>query len=347
MILFITLGNALLKILKLSEFDIFDFLFIGAVVPGEAFEQKKTLRKNTSALLFFLKNWVDQFTQKNPCWSLKLSGGLDSRLVAYLLRECGHHKMQIHTYYNPEIGVELDADVYCSRQAIRSLNVDAHHFLRPGFPNEYLKPFDSTPEITAIFATELLGGQMFRNLPIQGWVQTKGIDNVMRLIPDDYVERFRNIYFNHIEPLQLNFFLKTFTHSPLSQIYESSASASWSHPKNLFKEFHSPFSSADFVDELSTYNSEDVVDYKLYDHMIYDFKEELLAAPLVSDYCQYFSAQHPPKHLLNSKGAVKYPRNVTSQSDYSPKLKEFVQKYNLDLSEDFIRLGLRRLSHYT
>lgn len=125
---------------KFSRMDIFDFIYIGAIIPEQKTYESPELSE--SFVLDNIQSWLATFIESNPNWALKLSCGLDSRLLLFLLKELGISELKVHTYFNPELGIDLDADVYCAKSILKALGIKADHELKPGHPNKYLIPFN-------------------------------------------------------------------------------------------------------------------------------------------------------------------------------------------------------------
>ena len=360
--------------MKLSDEQILDYLFIGAVVPDFIVSPVKD-QNDCLPVVKILKDWLIDFTESNHHWALKLSGGLDSRFILFLLKEIGCDDIKIHTFYNPKIGIDNDADVFCSKKAIESFGVNVNHHFEPGFPYEYLHSFDESVEITGIFGTELLGGEMFKHLPVQKAIESNSLSEILEWVPKSYLERFRYLYYDFIEPLDTKFFINVFTRSPLSQIYDSSAATGWSYPEILYKEFKSPYTNPKLALRICSLDSSHLMNYHFYDELIGPYKEELLKAPILSGYGEYHATIAPPRSFLDSKKITPNfqhlqesllansqerplpPRgfldNKQSRSNsirvkdiYSPRVRQFAKKFEINDKVEFLKVGLKRLSYY-
>ena len=359
---------------ELSDEKILDYLFIGAVVPDLGVSPIKD-QNDSRPVVKILKDWLVDFTKNNHDWALKLSGGLDSRFILFLLKEIGCDNIKAHTFYNPKIGIDNDADVFCSKKAIDSFGINVNHRFEPGFPYEYLRSFDESIEISGIFGTELLGGEMFKHLPVQKAIENNSLSEMLEWVPKSYLERFRYLYYDFIEPLDTKFFINVFTRSTLSQIYDSSASTGWSHPEILYKEFKSPFTGLQLALRISCLDSSRLMNYHFYDEVIGPYKEELLKAPILSGYGEYYATISPPSKVLYSKKITPNfqhsqenllpnsqesllppssfsnskkvrPKSMKVEDIYSPGVKQFAKKFEINDTVEFLKVGLNRLSYY-
>lgn len=332
--------------MPLSEFshsEILDFLFIGAIIP----EEKKPHLSDGSKkdVLEIIRMWLYSFTKSNQNWALKLSGGLDSRLILFLLKEMGIKHFKVHTYYNPELGIDLDADVYCAKAIIKELEINADHQLKPGYPDKYLLPFDEKiPEISGIFGTEVLGGVMFDQLPLLKQNDEKEYDILLSHCPSEYRERLEKIYQLISNDNCTSFFLNIFTKSPLAQFYDSNYPFGWSSPNSLREYAHSPYVSDSLINLLHGMTQSELKDYKFYDQIIKDYKSYLFKVPLISDYTNYFEAPIPNKNYINSK-SVPFQKGA-SQEMNDKELIKLANKYQIKLDHPKLINGLRKLLTY-
>jgi hypothetical protein len=293
----------------LSDLQLIEFKYIGAVLPENLkYEGKEGSFSNKLTpleLLHLFRAGLERIVNHNkkPI-AFKMSGGLDSRIMIYLLKDIGFLDFDIHIVCHPLLSEDKDADVVLAKRALAYLGYKNKVVIKKCTSRAYLEPFtDEFIQLSGIYGTEVLGGQMFDELPIVKRVKQMGIDNYISRLEPSSREYIRCIYDKYILPGDTSFFVSLFTKSPLSTIYDSNGvHGGWSKP-NRFKSFClTPFAGEDFLHAMTCYTKHELERYNLYHQLYQLLPVGYREIPLCSDYTSFQSCSvQAPQHLINAK----------------------------------------------
>lgn len=232
----------------------------------------------------------------------KMSGGLDSRLLAFILKEIWHASLEVHMVCHPTLTEEEDVDVVLAKKALEFLDIQHSLVVQKTEPDKYLYPFnDESVQVTGIYGTEVFGGLMFDVLPVVDRLKGKVLGEYINTVDPEFREHIENVLLKYIIPKNTSFFCKVFTESPKSTIY-GSVEHGWSQP-SLFNEFCiAPFGNPKLVEQIKTLSSGQLAGYEFYDKVFKLLPQKYQEIPLCSDYKRF--KQHPfpiPSGLRNAK----------------------------------------------
>ena len=283
-----------------------ELCYIGAVIPPLPSKLIKPPRKSFSAkeaLSILLNELEIRLKKEKKPIAFKMSGGLDSRILAFLLREVwDNYPLEIHLVCHPALKLDEDVDVVLAKKTLNYLGFKGNIQIQKGYPSTYLKPLNKgSIQLTGIYGTEILGGIMFEVLPVIQNLQRSGVDNYLKSIPPLHRKHIEKIIRTYLLNEDTWFFCQVFLNSPLSTIYDSST-GSWKHP-SLFKEFCiAPFSFPRLTERIMQLKKSELAGYEFYHKIFQLLPDKYKQIPLCSDYTRYKAHPHPyPLSLKNAK----------------------------------------------
>jgi hypothetical protein len=282
--------------------------YIGAVVPDFILAESKTAgkvpRPSPKEIFETLREeTLKNVSQKNSLVAFKMSGGLDSRILAFILKDIWNDiPFEVHIVKHPKLAAEEDADVVLAKETLNFLGFKGPIVVKNGSQQFYLQPFrKGITQITGVYATELLGGLMFEVLPVVQHLKKTPLPIYLDQIPSEHRQSIETIIRNYIITEDTDFFCQVFLNSPQSTIY-GYEEGSWSQPSRFKKHCLAPFSFDPLVERISKIDAKDLKEYSFYHKVFSLLPQKYKEIPLCSDYTKFKSHPFPyPSHLKNAK----------------------------------------------
>lgn len=291
---------------SLSPIQKAELQYIGAVIPNEFTGQPfdGTPSPSANQVLETLKAELYERIEleKRPI-AFKMSGGMDSRLLAFLLKDIWDSgKIEVHLVCHPNLGPQKDIDVVLAQRVLKFLGFSGEVSIFEGYPGSYLEDFkDGVVQLTGIYGTEILGGMMFDVLPVVERLKYQSVTDYLKKIPTEYSDHIETLINKYVLTGDTSFYIKTFLYSPETTFYGSPA-AGWRFPK-IFQDYYlAPFGFPKFTKEIMTLKKLDLVNYSFYDQIFKLLPEKYREIPLCSSYTDFNHHPFPPSScLLNAK----------------------------------------------
>ncbi|MEO0335203.1 MAG: hypothetical protein AAF202_02345 [Pseudomonadota bacterium] len=209
---------------------------------------------------------------------IRISGGLDSRLLMFLAQETNLFPNRYLCLYNPILGAEKDRDVLIATACFQKLHKESLLSVEKNSFGAYFAGITKRRAVGGgLFGTELMGGCAMSVWPMYHDFENGQLDSYLNLFTSELNDSAREHILKFKNNASFAPFVSLFTRAERS-LFHNSIRYSWTQPSVLFEAFQSPFQNKAFLKRVSLVPKEQMAEYKMYQqvwNLMGDFLSEI------------------------------------------------------------------------